>query len=31
MVILTDFELVENPETGVFCKERWAELLSLLR
>jgi len=22
MVILTDYELVENPETGVFCEER---------
>ena len=22
MVILTDYELVENPETGIFCEER---------
>jgi len=31
MVILSKYELVENPEKGVFCKERGAEFLSMLQ
>jgi hypothetical protein len=30
MVILAEYELIANPEKGVFCKECGAELLSLL-
>jgi hypothetical protein len=30
MVIVTEYELIENPDKGVFCKERGADPLSLL-
>jgi hypothetical protein len=30
MVIISSYELVENPNTGVFCSERRAEPLPLL-
>jgi len=30
MVIVTEYELVEHPNEGVFCEERGADSLSLL-
>jgi hypothetical protein len=30
MVIVSDYELIENPEKGVFCEELGADFLSLL-
>jgi hypothetical protein len=30
MVIVTEYELIENPDKGVFCEERGADSLSLL-
>jgi hypothetical protein len=30
MVIVSKYQLIENPEKGVFCEELGAEFLSLL-
>jgi len=30
MVIVAKYDLIENPERGVFCKELGAEFLSML-